>query len=58
MASDELTSGVWCAQVARHAEQARIQQLEAQGMIKHFQDKWRVEFDKRKKLHNTVRVCP
>jgi len=35
-------------------QQLRIKELEAQGMIKHFQDKWRAEFEKRKKLHNQV----
>ncbi len=38
------------------AEQAaRIRELEAQGQIAHFREKWRAEFDKRRKLHNQVR---
>ncbi|KAG2454753.1 hypothetical protein HYH02_000588 [Chlamydomonas schloesseri] len=41
--------------VRQQAEQAaKIQALEAQGQIMHFREKWRTEFDKRRKLHNTV----
>lgn len=46
--------------VVRHvqAEQAaRIRELEAQGQIAHFREKWRAEFDKRRKLHNQVRMA-
>jgi len=32
----------------------RIKDLESAGAIKHYKDKWRAEFDKRKKLHNMV----
>ncbi|GLC37409.1 hypothetical protein PLESTM_000580500 [Pleodorina starrii] len=41
--------------VRQEAEQtSRIRELEAQGQIAHYREKWRVEFDKRRKLHNTV----
>ncbi|KAG2439988.1 hypothetical protein HXX76_004106 [Chlamydomonas incerta] len=41
--------------VRQQAEQvAKIRELEAQGQIMHFREKWRTEFDKRRKLHNTV----
>ena len=33
---------------------AKIRELEAQGQIMHFREKWRTEFDKRRKLHNVV----
>ncbi|GFR42053.1 hypothetical protein Agub_g2869 [Astrephomene gubernaculifera] len=36
------------------AQAAKIRELEAAGQIAHFREKWRVEFDKRRKLHNMV----
>ncbi|KXZ46835.1 hypothetical protein GPECTOR_40g569 [Gonium pectorale] len=39
---------------AEAAQTIRIKELEAAGQISHFREKWRVEFDKRRKLHNTV----
>jgi len=32
----------------------RIHKIESDAMVRHAQDKWRVEFEKRKKLHNLV----
>ncbi|GIL77178.1 hypothetical protein Vretimale_3159 [Volvox reticuliferus] len=41
--------------VRKEAEQAaRILQLETQGQIAHYREKWRTEFEKRRKLHNQV----
>ncbi|PNW84448.1 hypothetical protein CHLRE_03g145107v5 [Chlamydomonas reinhardtii] len=41
--------------VRQQSEQvAKIRELEAQGQIMHFREKWRTEFDKRRKLHNVV----
>ncbi len=40
----------------QHDQQMRILQLESQGQIKLYKDRWAAEFEKRKKLHNTVRV--
>lgn len=31
-----------------------IKELESQGAITHFKERWRVEFDKRRKLHHMV----
>lgn len=46
---DELT------EVQRRSEETlKIKELESQALIKHYMDKWRSEFDKRKKLHNLV----
>eukprot|EP00798_Chlamydomonas_sp_ICE-L_P005079 gene5079-34877_t len=39
---------------SRCDEKLRIQQIENQGMITHFKDKWKTEFDRRRKLHNQV----
>ncbi|KAG2495257.1 hypothetical protein HYH03_006530 [Edaphochlamys debaryana] len=36
------------------AQAAKIRELEAAGQIAHFQEKWRAEFEKRRKLHNMV----
>lgn len=39
-------------------QQLRIKELETTGLVNHFKDKWRSEFEKRKKLHNMVcRSC-
>lgn len=35
-------------------EQVRIKDLEANGIVNHFKEKWRLEFEKRKRLHNQV----
>jgi kinesin family protein C2/C3 len=35
----------------------RISQIEAKGMVAHVQEKWKTEFEKRKKLHNLVRLA-
>jgi hypothetical protein len=43
------------AEVQRRSEEAlKIKDIESQAMINHYMDKWRSEFDKRKKLHNLV----
>ncbi|GAX80690.1 hypothetical protein CEUSTIGMA_g8125.t1 [Chlamydomonas eustigma] len=38
----------------RCQDQLRVAQIESQAMIKLLTEKWRTEFDKRKKLHNQV----
>lgn len=35
-------------------EQVRIKELETTGIVNHFKEKWRQEFEKRKRLHNQV----
>lgn len=32
----------------------KVMELESQGLTKHLKDKWRTEFDRRRKLHNAV----
>ncbi|GMH43873.1 hypothetical protein BSKO_11807 [Bryopsis sp. KO-2023] len=34
--------------------QMKIMELETQGQVKHIKDKWRSEFERRKKLHNAL----
>ncbi len=36
----------------------KIRDIETAAQIKHYKDKWRLEWDKRKKLHNMVRLQP
>ena len=36
------------------AEQLRAQQVESQAQVEVYRHKWRVEFDRRRKLHNQV----
>ena len=35
-------------------ETIKIKEIESQAMVRHYSEKWRLEFDKRKKLHNLV----
>ena len=36
----------------------KIKDLESQGQVQHYKEKWKAEFERRKKLHNTVKARP
>ncbi|GFH13907.1 kinesin-like protein [Haematococcus lacustris] len=38
----------------RFEHELRIKDLESEGQVAHFKNKWKAEWEKRKKLHNTV----